>query len=86
MEGIREIQTVKQGEVCVHLPEKFWVQQFEIIVLPVSLQEQPSFRKKSLRGCLHQYANSDLIKHETIVWQEAMSEKNGTHARVITYS
>ena len=34
MEAIREIQTVKQGEVCVHLPEKFWGCKLKILCSP----------------------------------------------------
>jgi thiamine pyrophosphate-dependent acetolactate synthase large subunit-like protein len=79
MEAIREIHTVKQGKVHVHLPMQFWGQQVEVIVLPVSHQEQPSSPKKSLRGCLHQYANPALIAHEHEAWQEVVSEKYGSH-------
>jgi len=77
MEAIREIHTVKQGEIHIHLPTQFWGQQVEVIVLPVPDQEQLSSPKKSLRGCLHQYANPALIAHENEAWQEAVSGKYG---------
>lgn len=34
MEAIRNIQTVKNGEVHLQLPQQFWGQEVEIIVLP----------------------------------------------------
>ena len=75
MEAIREIHTVKEGEVRVHLPAQFWGQQVEIIVLPAPRQKQSFSPKKSLRGCLHQYANPALIAKESEAWQETVSEK-----------
>lgn len=74
MEAIRETQTVKDGQVLVHLPRQFWGKQVEIIVRPAP-PEQPTARKTSLRGCLHQYANSALISRESEAWQEAVREK-----------
>ncbi len=74
MEAIRETQTVKGGQVLIHLPRRFWGKQVEIIVLP-SQQETPTARKKSLRGCLHQYANPSLISRESEAWQESVRDK-----------
>ena len=34
------------------------------------------FRKKSLRGCLRQYAKPELIAKEEDAWQEAVREKD----------
>ncbi len=76
MEAIREIQTVKEGHVHVLLPRQFWGQQVEIIVLSASQQEPRASQKKSLRGCLHHYANPTLITREEDAWQEAMGEKH----------
>lgn len=70
MEAIRSIQTVENGEIYLHLPKQFWGQEVEIIVLPLPQQTlQPIARKKSLRGCLIQYAKPDLIPQEQDVWQ-----------------
>ncbi|MBW2370373.1 MAG: hypothetical protein JRH15_21085 [Deltaproteobacteria bacterium] len=76
MEAIREIQTVKEGHVHVRLPRQFWGQQVEIIVLSASQQEPRVSQKKSLRGCLHHYANPALAAREEDAWQDAVSEKH----------
>jgi len=76
MEAIRKIQTVKEGHVQVHLPRQFWGQQVEIIVLPAPQQEDLGVPKKSLRGCLRQYANPALIAQEQEAWQDAVREKH----------
>lgn len=76
LQAIREIYTVEQGEIRVHLPSIFWGKQVEIIVLPVPTQNAPDRQKKSLRGCLHQYANPVLIPQEQEAWQDAMMDKH----------
>lgn len=75
MEAIRKIQTVKEGHIDVHLPRQFWGQQVEIIVLSAPQLEDRGTPKKSLRGCLHQYANPALIAREQEAWQDAVREK-----------
>jgi hypothetical protein len=70
------IQTVTEGHINVHLPQKFWGQQVEIIILSTSIKETHVFPQKSFRGCLHQYANSALIEREHEAWQEAIREKH----------
>ena len=75
MEAIREVQTVKEGHVHVRLPKQFWGQQVEIIVLSALQQEPRASQKKSLRGCLHHYANPALISREGEAWQDAVREK-----------
>lgn len=75
MEAIREVQTVKEGHVNVRLPRQFWGQQVEIIVLSTPQQDEHIVPKKSLRGCLHQYANPALIDQEHEAWQDAVREK-----------
>ncbi len=77
MEAIRKIQTVKNGQVCMQLPEKFWGQKVEIIVFSVPNQEARKVPKKSRLGCLHQYANPSLIPREHEAWQDAVKEKHG---------
>jgi hypothetical protein len=78
MEMIRKIQTVENGQVQVELPMRFWGQQVEIIIFQVPQQEQPLVQKKSLLGCLHQYANPALIPYEHEAWQNALGEKYGS--------
>ncbi len=76
LQAIREVYTVEQEEIRVHLPPAFWGQEVEIIVLPMPIQRTPLHQKKSLRGCLQQYANPALITHEQEAWQDAMIEKH----------
>lgn len=38
MEAIRHIQTVENGEIHLQLPQQFWGQEVEIIVLPAPQQ------------------------------------------------
>jgi hypothetical protein len=73
MEAIRKIQTVKEGLVQFHLPKQFWGQKVEIIVLFTPPQKR---QKKSLRGCLHSYANPSLMAYEGEAWQNAVREKH----------
>ena len=74
MEAIRTIQTVENGQVCLDLPEQFWGQEVEIIVLHAQpdMSEQASTRK-SLRGCLKQYAKPELMSQESSAWLSAVS-------------
>ena len=77
MEAIRRIQTVHNGEVHLQLPEQFWGQEVEIIVLPAPVQTMRLIMpKKSLRGCLKHYAKPELIAQEQDAWQVAASEKH----------
>lgn len=77
MEAIRKIQTVENGEIYLQLPKQFWGQEVEIIVL-TSVQQttQPITHKKSLRGCLRNYANPSLIPQEGKAWETVMEEKH----------
>jgi hypothetical protein len=78
MEAIRNIQTVKNGEVHLQLPQQFWGREVEIIVLPAPLlPTAPSpIHKRSLRGSLKPYANPELIAQEQEAWQTAAGEKH----------
>ena len=77
MEAIRHIQTVTNGEIHLQLPQQFWGQAVEIIVLPAFQATEPSSTtKKSLRGCLKSYAKPELIVQEQEAWQAAVSKKH----------
>ncbi len=77
MEAIRKIQTVENGEVHLRLPEQFWGQEVEIIVLSAPQEDsQRVATGRSLRGCLKQYAKPELITQEQQAWQTAASEKH----------
>jgi hypothetical protein len=65
MEAIRRIQTIENREIYLQLPKQFWGQEVEIIVLTSPQKTLPPIiRKKSLRGCLRQYAKPHLIAQE----------------------
>ena len=76
MEAIRHIQTVENGFIHVNLPERFWGQEVEIIVLPAPQTIPPVESKHSLRGCLKQYAQPALIAQEPDAWPLAASDKH----------
>jgi hypothetical protein len=78
MEAIRDIQTVTNGEIHLQLPQQFWGQEVEIIVLPVPSSNVSSRTpKRSLHGSLKSYANPELIATEQDAWQAAAGEKHG---------
>lgn len=80
MEAIREIHTVKNGSVNLQLPESFWGQSVEIIVLPAKSNHTATNTKKcELRGVLKQYAKSDLQAQESQAWAEVIEDKYGSH-------
>jgi len=77
MEAIRKIQTVENGEVHLQLPEQFWGQEVEIIVLSTpKASTQRATPQKSLRGSLRQYARPERIPDEEQAWQNAVREKH----------
>lgn len=77
MEAIRNIQTVMNGEVHLRLPQQFWGQDVEIIVLPAPQPPaQSSTEKRSLRGSLRSYAKPELMAQEQEAWQAAAGEKH----------
>jgi hypothetical protein len=63
--------------VHVHLPAQFWNQEVEIIVLSTQHQKKDISPKKSIQGCLHQYADSKLADREQEAWHDAVKEKYG---------
>jgi len=70
MEAIREIQTVWKGHVNICLLQQFWGQQVEIIVHSIVQRHERIIAKKSLRGCLRQYANAaSMAKRYNIAQQ-----------------
>jgi len=75
MEAIRKIEKVRDGIVNIRLPRRFWGHQIEIIILPIPQKETQLKRKKSLRGCLHSYANPSLMHLEKNAWQDSVGEK-----------
>jgi len=80
MEAIRNIQTVINGEIHLQLPQQFWGQEVEVIVLsaPVSTVSSRT-HKRSLRGSLKPYARPELIATEQDAW---LAEAGGKHEAV----
>jgi thiamine pyrophosphate-dependent acetolactate synthase large subunit-like protein len=74
MEAIRNIQTVKNGEVHLQLPKQFWGQEVEVIVLAMQQPDTPQLNKKSFRGALKQYANPALMNKESSAWLDSAGE------------
>jgi len=72
-QAIREIRIVENGRIAIDLPEAFWGQKIEIIILP--LPDEKPCRKKSMYGCLQHYANPDLIPQEQEAWANAVKKK-----------
>ncbi|WPL13189.1 MULTISPECIES: hypothetical protein [Thiorhodovibrio] len=54
MEAIRTIQTVENGQICLQLPEQFWGQEVEIVVL----RTQESAQAQETSGSLYPRAAS----------------------------
>lgn len=77
MEAIRHIQTVKNGEIHLQLPEQFWGQEVEIIVLSTSVAIlPPTSGKKSRKGSLKHYAQPALIVQEREAWLRSVGEQS----------
>ena len=74
MEAIRNIQTVKNGEVHLQLPKQFWGQEVEVIVLALPQPVTSPLNKKSLRGSLKRYANPALMNKEQSAWLDSVGE------------
>ena len=79
MEAIKKMQTVKNGQVLLSLPERFWGQEVEIIIMAASPKKQQVSQKKSMRGCLQQYADPSSVEKEKTAWSDAVKEKYGNN-------
>ena len=76
MEAIRHIQSVENGEIHLRLPQRFWGQEVEIIVLPAPRAAESAIpAKRSLRGGLKTYANPGLMAQEDDAWALALGTK-----------
>jgi len=56
--------------------EVFIISQGKVIARVCPPPDTKIFRKKSLRGCLQQYAKPELIDKEEDAWQEAVRKKH----------
>ena len=78
MDAMRVIQKVENGQVCLQLPDCFWGQEVEIIVLRASSAAAPdaTASRNSVRGSLKRYAKPELISSESEAWALAASAKH----------
>ncbi len=76
---IRATQIVKKGQIILQLPEQLWDREVEILVSPLQQESLTAGQKKSLRGCLQDYANNRFIAREKEAWADAVAEQYGHH-------
>ncbi|PID99808.1 MAG: hypothetical protein CSA81_14470 [Acidobacteria bacterium] len=76
---IRATQIVEKGQIHLQLPEQLWDKEVEILVSPLQQKSLTTGPKKSLRGCLQEYANIPLMSQEKDAWADAVVEKYGHH-------
>ncbi|MBF0242815.1 MAG: hypothetical protein HQK64_10130 [Desulfamplus sp.] len=76
-QAIREIRTVDNGQITLNLPQTFWGQEVEIIILTVNSQkhDKQTLNKKNLQGCLNKYAKPELIETEKNAWFDSIKDK-----------
>lgn len=73
---VRKIVSGEKLMTIIDLPKELQKGQVEVIVLPVSLQENKNkLQTKSMRGVLKEYANPDLIPFEEGAWERKVAEK-----------
>lgn len=76
MEAIRKIQSVENGQIHLQLPEQFWGQDVEIIVLAVQPTAKATTGKNSLRGSLKRYADPEKMAIEPLAWPNSAGESD----------
>lgn len=78
MEAIRAIVNAEQLASIIELPESMRHRDVEIIVLPQADEEKPKMppsERKSMIGCLKEYADTSLWEKEEGAWERAAVEK-----------
>lgn len=73
MNALRQIRRIDTPRITLDLPQAFWGERVEIIILP--LAEELPRSKKSMYGCVQQYANPMLIPQEDEAWANAVQEQ-----------
>lgn len=75
MEAMRKIEHITNGELHLQLPEAFWGQDVEVIILTTANASPPGAKpRKSLRGSLKQYAHPERMAREQTAWSDAVSD------------
>ena len=78
MEAIRLTINSARLTPIINLPKILRDREVEIIVMPKSDDENErrfDTERKSMMGCLSQYANPSLIEQEKDAWEQAANEK-----------
>ena len=78
MEAIRTIIDAERLATIIDLPESMRHGEVEVIVLPQTEEKEKNDDRsalRSLKGCLHEYANPDLWEQEEGAWERAAVEK-----------
>lgn len=78
MEAIRTIIDAERLATIIDLPDSMRHRQVEVIVLPQTNEketENPNFERKSMMGCLSEYADPTLWEQEEGAWERAAVEK-----------
>ena len=73
MNALRQIRRIDTTHITLELPQAFYGQEVEIIILP--LQNDALLPQKSMYGCAQQYANPALIPLEDEAWANAAQER-----------
>ena len=75
MEAIRVTMNSTVLESIMDLPEIPRGREVEVIVQPVPEEPKDRPKRKSMMGCLHEYANPALREQEKGAWERAAVEK-----------
>lgn len=70
MEFVRKVVNGMDLKDVVDIPDSFMNKKVEILVFSIEEQAKKRKKKKSLSGCLFQYANPDLMKKEENALQQ----------------
>lgn len=77
MEALRTTIAAERLATVIDLPESLRHQELEVIVLPQTEEKKskkPAGERKSMMGCLKEYANPDLWEQEEGAWERAAAE------------
>ena len=79
MEAVRKIVDADILAPVMDLPWKTKNMQVEVIVFPFIEEMKPrDAMDKNLKGCLKEYANSDIWEKEASIWKNHAIEKYAT--------
>lgn len=76
MQAIREVRVAIDGRITLDIPHDFLGQQLEIIIIPIAEPRPTRSQKANLLGCLHEYANPELIAREKDAWLDSVRDND----------